>query len=199
MHVSFEPQTDNALVAAVLAGQSEHFAELVARYQAPLLRLALNRLGRRDLAEDAVQETFFCAYKSLASYDSRFSFRTWLWTILLNQCRRSLKKGARQPKVEAWSDFDTSGEVTPGLFTEGDDGNAAPLANLLAKERSEELAAYLARLPEAQADALRLRFFGELKFQEIADATACSLATAKNRVRFGLLALSSLMREESRT
>ena len=68
-----------------------------------------------------------------------------------------------------------------------------PAARLLAKEQSEELESLLARLPEAQADALRLRFFGELKFQEIADAMGCSLATAKNRVRWGLTALSNMM------
>ena len=41
-------------------------------------------------------------------------------------------------------------------------------------------------LPSVMADALRLRFFGELKFQEIADAMSCSISTAKNRVRWGL-------------
>ena len=61
---------------------------------------------------------------------------------------------------------------------------------------NEELESLLARLPEAQADALRLRFFGELKFQEIADAMGCSLATAKNRVRWGLTTLSSMMQSE---
>lgn len=197
MHATLLPQSDNALVAAILAGDREPFAEVVARYQGPLLRLAVNRLGRRDLAEDAVQETFFCAYKSLASYDPQFSFRTWLWTILLNQCRRCLKKGARQPRVEAWSDYKVSGDAEPDFAAEAGGSCSPPLANLLAQERSAELAAHLARLPEAQADALRLRFFGELKFQEIADATGCSLATAKNRVRFGLVALANLIREET--
>ena len=41
-----------------------------------------------------------------------------------------------------------------------------------------------------QADAIRLRFFGGLKFQEIADAMDCSLSTAKNRVRWGLTTIS---------
>jgi RNA polymerase sigma-70 factor (ECF subfamily) len=48
----------------------------------------------------------------------------------------------------------------------------------------------LSDLPLPQADALRLRFFGELKYQEIADTMRCSLSTAKNRVRDGLVRLS---------
>jgi RNA polymerase sigma-70 factor (ECF subfamily) len=185
-------------VAAVLAGRREEFAQLVTRYEGPLLRLAISRLGRRDLAEEAVQETFFCAYKSLASYDSRFSFRTWLWTILLNQCRRTLARGARRPRVQSFSDHDARGDTAPAAAETASD-HAAPSASLLAKERSAELAALLAQLPEAQADALRLRFFGELKFQEIADAMGCSLATAKNRVRWGLERLSALVQEAGAT
>lgn len=196
---SSESRTDGAIVADVLSGRREEFAELVARYQGPLARLAENRLGRRDLAEDAVQETFLCAFKSLHSYDSKFSFRTWLWTILLNQCRRSLKKGARTPQVRVWSDHDSTGDESASSGERIAGHDLGPSSNLLAKERSEELATHLARLPEAQADALRLRFFGELKFHEIADAMGCSLATAKNRVRWGLTALSSMMREESST
>lgn len=184
-------------MTAVLAGRREQFAELVGRYQGPLLRLAENRLGRRDLAEDAVQETFLCAYKSLACYDSKFSFRTWLWAILLNQCRRSLKKGARIPLVRAFSDHAADHDESTSVSHDIPDEAGAPPAYAMARERTQELATLLTRLPEVQADALRLRFFGELKFQEIADAMDCSLATAKNRVRWGLTALSGMMRDRS--
>ena len=61
---------------------------------------------------------------------------------------------------------------------------------MLARERSELLEASLAALPTVQADALRLRFFGGLKFEEIAEAMQCSLGTAKNRVRWGLMRMA---------
>jgi RNA polymerase sigma-70 factor (ECF subfamily) len=64
---------------------------------------------------------------------------------------------------------------------------------LLAKERAQRLEAMLARLSAVQADALRLRFFGGLKFQEIADAMQCSLNTAKMRVRAGLVRIAQLL------
>jgi RNA polymerase sigma-70 factor (ECF subfamily) len=64
---------------------------------------------------------------------------------------------------------------------------------LLAKERAAQLEALLARLSLAQADALRLRFFGGLKFQEIADTMQCSLNTAKNRVRDGLARMAEML------
>jgi RNA polymerase sigma-70 factor (ECF subfamily) len=46
-----------------------------------------------------------------------------------------------------------------------------------------------------QADALRLRFFGGLKFEEIAGAMQCSLSTAKNRVRWGLERMAELVQD----
>jgi len=171
---------DGLLIAATLAGDDEAFAHLMRRYQGALLKAAISRVGRREIAEEAVQEAFLCAHRWLATYDSRFSFRTWLWTILLNQCARHGKREARQSAP-------TGDEpAMAGLAA-----SASPLDALLARETSERLHELLARLPEAQADALRLRFFGGLTFPEIAAAMECSEAGAKNRVKAGLLKLGA--------
>jgi RNA polymerase sigma-70 factor, ECF subfamily len=171
---------DGLLVAATLAGEDEAFALLMRRYQGGLLKAAISRVGRREIAEEAVQEAFLCAHRWLATYDSRFSFRTWLWTILLNQCARHGKREARQSAPAR--DEPTMAGLAAGV---------SPLDALLARETSERLQELLARLPEAQADALRLRFFGGLTFPEIAAAMECSEAGAKNRVKTGLLKLAN--------
>jgi RNA polymerase sigma-70 factor (ECF subfamily) len=59
----------------------------------------------------------------------------------------------------------------------------------LVKETSEQVQELLSRLPEVQADALRLRFFGGLTFPEIAAAMGISEPGAKHRVKSGLLKL----------
>ena len=69
----------------------------------------------------------------------------------------------------------------------------SPVERLLAAERSDQLDRLLTQLRRSQADALRLRFFGGLKFHEIADAMQCSLNTAKNRVRNGLIRMAQLI------
>src|SRR6187401_210788 len=104
---AFDSLTSDALlVSAILAGNREAFVQLVERYQAPLRAAARSRLGRDDWADDVVQETFLCLLKWLRTYDSRFSFRTWLWTILLNQCHRHLKKCSRGYFVGTWQESD---------------------------------------------------------------------------------------------
>jgi len=183
-------ESDAAIIESVLSGQPDRFAAIVRRYRQALQRVAVSRLGRSDWAEDVVQETFFCAFKWLSSYNSQYSFRTWLWTILLNQCNRHYQKTSRLPQVDSWSDHGE--EAAPGtLDASASSGEPSPLSRLLQKERGELLEQLLAELPEPQADALRLRFYGGLKFQEIADAMACSLSSAKNRVRWGLEKMSS--------
>jgi len=185
-----DPISDAGLMRRVQAGDANSFTSLVRRYQAPLLRVAMSRLGRREWAEDAVQETFLAVYRGRLSYRAEQHFRTWLWTVLLNQCRRAWQRRQRQVQVESWSD---QGEGGLDEVRHEPDQALHPLADILSRERTALLEGLLATLPPAQADALRLRFFGQLKFAEIAVTMQCSLATAKNRVRWGLVALAELL------
>jgi RNA polymerase sigma-70 factor (ECF subfamily) len=185
-----ESPSDGMLIAAVLAGDQEQFTELVRRYQRPLLRVAASRLGRDDWAEDVVQETFLCALKWIRTYDSRYSFRTWLWTILLNQCHRHWKKHSRGVLVGVWRDGDGGDDLRAELVRHMQ-SERTPASEASDRERSQLLDGLLLRLPEVQADALRLRFFGEFTYPEIATAMSCSLSTAKNRVKWGLMRLAA--------
>ncbi|MEZ6109344.1 MAG: sigma factor [Pirellulaceae bacterium] len=92
------------------SGESERFGELVRRYEGALRRLAISRGLTTDSADEVVQETFLAAFRYLAGYDERYGFRTWLWTILFNQCRRRQTLESRQPSrlpAEAieWASF----------------------------------------------------------------------------------------------
>ena len=60
---------------------------LVETYQTPLLRMCYLQLGDRQLAEDAVQETFCKAYQGLERFRGECSEKTWLMKIALNTCR----------------------------------------------------------------------------------------------------------------
>jgi RNA polymerase sigma-70 factor (ECF subfamily) len=155
--------------------------------------VARSRLGRVDWAEDVVQETFLAAFKSCRSYNPRYSFRTWLWTILLNQCRSHYQYRMRRVRLEALAE---GGE--PFVLDQAvEPRSTSPLAELLAKERTATLESLLGQLSSVQADALRLRFFGGLKFHEIAATMGCSLNTAKARVRCGLERMAKLIEAAS--
>ena len=183
---------DVQIMRRVQAGEVELFDHLVERYREPLLSVAWSKLGDPIWAEDVVQETFLAAFASRATYKPQFAFRTWVWTILLNLCRRQWQRRAERPREYSLPPVSTAD--LPG-FREPITHETAPSV-LLRTERRAEVHRMLTRLPEVQADALRLRFFGGLQFSEIAMAMNSSLGAAKQRVKNGLAALAGQLRDE---
>ncbi len=181
------PPRDEDLMRDVQQGRFAAFDELVRRYRLPLLRVASSKLADRAWAEDVVQETFLAAFAARGTYRPELPFRTWLWTILLHLCYRQARKQNRLA-VPQWEAVAAQPDAVCRTAE-----NHGGLNQLLAAEKQELLHAALAKLPEAQADALRLRFFGGLKFEEIAAAMDCSLNGAKQRVKQGLLKLAGLV------
>jgi RNA polymerase sigma-70 factor, ECF subfamily len=181
-----EPR-DEDLMRDVQQGRLAAFDELVRRYRLPLLRVAASKLADTASAEDVVQETFLAVFAARDTYRSELPFRTWLWTILLNLCHRHAGKQARV--AARWK---TLTLLQPAAAFPADESQSG-LHHLLTNEKQELLHAALAKLTEVQADAVRLRFFGGLKFDEIAAAMGCSLLTAKLRVKQGLLRLAGLV------
>jgi RNA polymerase sigma-70 factor, ECF subfamily len=184
--------SDADIMARVQAGDREVFGVLVRRYAVKLLRVADSKLGDAALAEDLVQETFLSAYRARASYNPRFAVSTWLWTILLNLCRRHWQR-TRRRSVSLWEQWNAE------CPEPSDDEAPSPLSLLIAGEDRRRLHEMLAQLPEPQADALRLRFFGGLAFEEIAATMECSLSGAKRRVKTGLERLSNHIRSLEQT
>ncbi len=179
------PLDDQEIMRLVIDGRADLFGELVRRHRPALLRAALSKLQSTADAEDAVQETFLAAFRAQQTFNPAYSLRGWLWTILLNICSRHRRRSQRQTSLNELN-FDNEPCTTAGGLNE-----------LLAAERAEALNELLRRMPDVQADALRLRFFGELKFEEISQAMQCSLNAAKDRVRKGLEQLASLARRNS--
>ena len=177
---------DASLMKRICAGEYLLFDELVLRYRDRLLRFAWSKYGNMSAAEDLVQEAFLSAFAARESYKPEFAFSTWLWTIFLNLCRRHYKQELRQPSEIVRSAF----AIADTVEIPEPSSPETPLEVALKTEQFELLALYLSELSEVQADALRLRFFGGMKFNEIALTMDCSLSAAKIRVKNGLLKLA---------
>jgi RNA polymerase sigma-70 factor, ECF subfamily len=184
------PSADEALMRLVQRGDRAPFEVLVGRYRAALVRVAASKLGDRAWAEDVVQETFLAVYAARHTYQPDYAFRTWLWTILLRLCHKQRQRQAARPVV-------TLAEWDREQADRGTSATSQVLAALIDSERSERLHQALADLPEAQADALRLRFFGELSYDDIAVTMHSSVSGAKRRVQLGLERLAERYRRES--
>jgi len=93
--MGIDDNDDAILMERARAGDTEAFRELVERYSERVFRLAWRVLGDEPSAEDAVQETFLRAYRSLARFDGRSQPGTWLHRIAANTSIELLRKRQR--------------------------------------------------------------------------------------------------------
>ena len=93
---------DSSLAARARSGDRAAFDALVERHYAACTRLAWRLLGRRQDAEDAVQEAFLRAWRAIGRYEEQRCFRAWLMRILVNRCRTSGARRSRRRSV-SWS------------------------------------------------------------------------------------------------
>lgn len=80
-------RSDEDLIEDVIAHDDDAFAELMARYKAPLYRFILRYAGSPSDAEEILQDTFVSVYSKAARYDPAWKFSTWVYRIALNKCR----------------------------------------------------------------------------------------------------------------
>lgn len=183
--------TDRALVAQALAGNAEAFTALHRRYYARVYRLALLRCRSVADAEDVAAETFVRAIAHLPAF--RFqgeSLFPWLSRIASNL---AADMGRRSAGVTLVSLDNQTVESVRALLESlpGDTPDPHALA-----ERSETqalLRAAVAALPTDQADAILLRFGGDLPLKEIAVALGRSEGAIKSLLHRGLVGLRKML------
>jgi RNA polymerase sigma-70 factor (ECF subfamily) len=96
MGQALESLADEELARRACAGSAVCYEEIVRRYQVPLLRFLTTRFPSRRDAEDILQDTFVKAWQALHRYDSRYAFRTWMYTIAY---RLAVSRGRRESVV----------------------------------------------------------------------------------------------------
>jgi RNA polymerase sigma-70 factor (ECF subfamily) len=181
---------ERAIVDAVLAGDRDAFRRLVEREAPALVRACQRILGDHADAEDAAQEAFVTAFRSLATWRGDGPFGAWLTRIGV---RIALRQAGRRRTVP-WLDPSRS----PGPGAPGDAERAADRAALAAApmtdpallsmraEHATEIRAAVAALPDPYREVVALRFFGDASLQEIARQTGKPLGTVKTQLHRGL-------------
>ncbi len=87
-----DPERDAALVAQARTGDPAAFDALVVRYQDRVYNMAFRMLGHREDALDVAQEIFLTVYRSLARFQAKARFSTWLYRVTVNRCRDELRR-----------------------------------------------------------------------------------------------------------
>ncbi|RVX46558.1 RNA polymerase sigma-70 factor (ECF subfamily) [Nonomuraea polychroma] len=153
----------------------EVFAELFDRYSAMLYRYVSKRLGPEP-AEDLVGETFLVAFSRRRSYDLAYEdARPWLFGILTKLISRHHRKEAARYRALLRAPVDSDIESPADRVAAG----------VTAQAVRAELAGALAALPAKDRDVLLLIAWGDLTYEEVAQALGIPVGTVRSRLNRG--------------
>lgn len=150
--------------------KNQELEQLMETERLKLLQYACYRLGNRDDAEDAVQDVFIHLHKRLreSSHDIQ-NLTSYLYRSLANLCI------SRQRKLEHVSFVTLDGQ--------------AEISDSVQEDFEQEfcrISRLLAKIPEEQGEVIRLRFYGDKSFREIAEILDLPLTTVKSRFQYGI-------------
>ena len=181
-----ESDDDSVIIALVLDGDTEQFAELVRRYQVGLFRYAVSMVGDHDVAADMVQDALVRAYTNLASCRDRERFRLWLFRTLRNRCFDHLKDPRRRQVP-----LEDMPPVPDGAESPGDRVERASMRL--------ELRRALDRLPAVQREAFLMHYVEGVPYDEMAGLLEASVSALKMRVLRARESLAAQLRDREVT
>ena len=176
--------TDAAVVRRVLEGDVDAFAILVDRYSDRYARFAVHMVGNREDAEEALQDAFVRAYRSLGQYREQERFSAWLYQILVNQCRTAVAKRRRLDG--------TFPDVDPATLDVADGSIPHAAEGLPLRDRLDRA---LAQLPPDQREAVVLKYTQDLSYEDMAAITGAGVSALKMRVKRAFARLRELLEE----
>jgi len=161
--------TDEQIVEAVIAGDTDAFAVLVSRYTARYARFATRMLGSREDGEEALQDAFVRAYRALGKKDRTSNFGPWFHSILMNQCRTTASRRANRQRLLVHDD----GALERAVASEGTVGGLA----------GSEIEIAVGKLDPSQRELFLMKYVEDMSYDEIAEITGVGVSALKMRVK----------------
>lgn len=157
------PDIDPKVIGKAVQGDGQAFALVLEQYYDFIFRVAFQWMGNEEDAEDLTQEVCVKLAKAIRKFRQESKFTTWLYRVIINQAKDSLRKKQRQPKLSP-----VDPEISENLAS--DEGGEQ-------SERAKTLWESVALLPEKQRDTVRLIYQEGLTHAEAAEVMQCAEKT----------------------
>lgn len=186
--------TDEELAIMYVDGDNKAFDLLLSRNQEKLFTYILFVVRDREMANDMFQETFFKVVSRLqqGKYIANGKFSAWLMRIAHNVIMDWYRQQRAQNIVDAPKENDLS-NVDSTLLESSREGE------LVNNQVMEDVRRMMSHLPVSQREVVFMRFYQQMSFKEIAEATGVSINTALGRMRYAILNLRRMTREHQLT
>ncbi|MEI6808835.1 MAG: sigma-70 family RNA polymerase sigma factor [bacterium] len=162
-------------------GDERAFDGLVRSFQSRIFNLAFRILNSYEDADEATQEIFVKAHRSIGDFEGRCKFGTWLYTVGVNVCRNRLRQSKRRAAFEVRSldNVDVPGGLPVEASTPVRD---CPDGQLERVEMMKLVEKCIAELPAEFAEVIVMRDLQGMSYEEVAAGLDCSLGTVKSRL-----------------
>ncbi len=167
------------MIQEAIQGDKKAFTSLVTTYQNRIFGFIMRMTANREIALDLTQDTFLAAYQNLRGFREDSSFSTWLHQIAANKTKNYLKRAKRE--VPLPENYDTPSEAY------------RPDNDYDRKEQQKMLLEAIGTLPEKQRSTFNLRYFEQMKFDEIARAQEVSVSAAKTNFSEAMKKLKKIL------
>lgn len=176
-HFSDKALKDFELIDQAVKGKDQGaYAELMSRYKKPVYHMILKMVRNVDDAEDLTIEAFAKAFKNLHKFKKDYTFSTWLFRIATNNSIDFIRK----KKLETFSlnsTFKDDNGDTVNIDVE--DQNLNPQEEAIKSQKRELIQLFVTKLPSKYQRLVKLRYFQELSYEEIAKELDAPLGTVK--------------------
>jgi RNA polymerase sigma-70 factor (ECF subfamily) len=188
--ISAEPASDapEHLMHRIQRGDMHAYQELIRRYQRKVFRIISSYVHNPEDAMEVLQDTFLKVFIARDSWDNRLSLSGWLYRIAINA---SIDRYRRSDRGRTSSLEDVMESRLQESVTSS--GPVDPLEGMRERERRRFLEDAVRRLPERQREVVSLRYFAEMKLEEIAAALDCPLGTVKSNLHKAVMGLKAML------
>lgn len=182
---------DEQLVKAYAQGDNEAFDTLLQRHQARIYNYILRIIKNEDVANDIFQDTFVKAITNIRKgrYTDTGKFPAWISRIAHNL----IIDYFRQEKSENLQSCDVE-EID--LLNRKELSEATVEDFLIHEQIQDDVRMLIDELPESQREVLKMRYYGNMSFKEIAEVTGVSINTALGRMRYAILNMRRIASEK---
>ena len=191
----YSQTSDDILIKEFKSGNNKSFDIILEKYQQRVFSYIFKMVKDQELTNDIFQEVFIKVITNLKkeNYNHEGKLISWILRIAHNQAIDFFRKDSKMSIVGRSSNVSDDFNIFDLIHLEDDS-----IEDIMVSEQiMNDVKALVEHLPEDQKEVVKMRFFKQMSFKDIADKTGVSINTSLGRMRYALINLRKLIADKN--
>ena len=191
----YSKESDEFLIKEFRSGNNKAFDALLNKYKQRVFSYILQMVKDQDLANDLFQEVFIKVITNLKKnhYNHEGKLLSWILRISHNQVIDFFRKNSKMPIAGRSSNFSEDFNIFDLIKLEEKSAEDV----MVNEQITKDIRLLIEELPEEQMEVVKMRYFLQMSFKDIADKTGVSINTSLGRMRYALINLRKLVSDKN--